>query len=59
MAITAGVDSEAINGLPVLRQLRRMGEEIGNDALEEFEALGRVLEVAFSVLTERNADHAG
>jgi V/A-type H+-transporting ATPase subunit A len=59
MAIAAGVDSETINRLPVLRQLRRMGEEINNDALDAFEALGKTLDVAFAALTDGSADHEG
>ena len=58
-AVAAGVDVAAINSLPVLRKLRRMGEEIDNDALEEFEALGKKMDIAFTVLTERGSDHAG
>ena len=45
--------------VPVLRQLRRMGEEIDNDALEEFETLGKSLDVAFAALTDGSADHEG
>jgi V/A-type H+-transporting ATPase subunit A len=59
VAVAAGIDSEAISGLPVLRQLRRMGEEIDNDALEEFEALGKTLDAAFAMLTNGSTDHAG
>ncbi len=59
MAIAAGVDSETINSLPVLRHLRRMGEEIDNDDPEAFEALGKTLDVAFATLTGGSAEHAG
>jgi len=58
-AVAAGVDIEAISSLPVLRQLRRMGEEIANDAQEQFEDLGKALENAFAALTDGSADHAG
>ena len=58
-AIAAGVDSETINSLPVLRHLRRMGEEIDNDDPEAFEALGKTLAVAFATLTGGSAEHAG
>jgi len=58
-AVAAGVDVAAINSLPVLRQLHRMGEEIDNDAPEEFEALGKKLDIAFAVLTDGSGDHAG
>ena len=40
-AVAAGVDVAAINSLPVLRQLRRMGEEIDNDALERVRGAGQ------------------
>ena len=59
MAIAGGVDSETINSLPVLRHLRRMGEEIDNDDPEAFEALGKTLDVAFATLTGGSAEHAG
>ena len=58
-AVAAGADVAVINSLPVLRKLRRMGEEIENDALEEFEALGKKMDIAFTLLTERGSDHAG
>jgi V/A-type H+-transporting ATPase subunit A len=59
MAIATGVDIEAIGSLPVLRQLRRMGEEIANDAPEQFEDLEKTLDNAFAALTDGSADHAG
>ena len=58
-AVAAGADVAAINSLPVLRKLRRMGEEIDNDALEEFEVLGKKMDIAFALLTEGGSDHAG
>ena len=58
-AVAAGVDVAVINGLPVLRQLRRMGEEIDNDAPEEFEALGKKLDIALALLTDGGSDDAG
>jgi hypothetical protein len=38
-ALAAGAPIAALEGLPVLRRLRRMAEEIGDDALSRFEAL--------------------
>jgi len=38
-ALAAGAPVTGIEGLPVLRRLRRMGEEIGDDALPRFEQL--------------------
>jgi V/A-type H+/Na+-transporting ATPase subunit A len=38
-ALAAGAPVAEIERLPVLRRLRRMGEEIGNDALPRFKAL--------------------
>jgi V/A-type H+-transporting ATPase subunit A len=59
VAVAAGVDPAAINSLPVLRQLRRMGEEIANDAPEQFEALGKTLDIAFAALRDGSTEHAG
>jgi V/A-type H+-transporting ATPase subunit A len=59
VAVAAGVDPAAINSLPVLRQLRRMGEEIANDAPEQFEALGKAVDIAFAALRDGSAEHAG
>ena len=54
-----GVDVAVISGLPVLRHLFRMGEEIANDEPEQFEVLGKALDTAFEKLTNGSADHAG
>ena len=54
-----GVDVAAINSLPVMRQLRRMGEEIDNNELERFEVLGKGLDRAFAALSNGRAEHAG
>jgi len=58
-AIKAGVDIDVISSLPVLRQLYRMGEEIANDAPEQFELLGKTLDSAFAKLSNGSVDHAG
>ncbi|TFG81505.1 MAG: ATPase, partial [Chromatiales bacterium] len=57
-AVASGVGIAAISQLPVLRQLRRMGEEVANDAPEGFEALGKLLGSAFDALSDGSADHA-
>jgi V/A-type H+-transporting ATPase subunit A len=43
-ALDRGATPEAIAALPVLRRLQRMGEEVGEDALEGFAALWPQLE---------------
>jgi V/A-type H+/Na+-transporting ATPase subunit A len=58
-AIANGMDVSTLSGLPVLRQLRRMGEEIDNDAPEAFDALGKALETSLAALTNGSRDHAG
>jgi V/A-type H+-transporting ATPase subunit A len=58
-AVTLKVSVEAINTLPVMRRLRRMGEEIGDDELDKFDELRHELEVECTRLTtqvERDAD---
>ncbi len=49
-ALAAGADVAAIEQLPVLRRVRRMGEEIGDDALEKFGALQNDFEAALADL---------
>ena len=46
---------DAINTLPVMRRLRRMGEEIGDDELEKFDELRQELEVECNRLTMQAA----
>jgi V/A-type H+-transporting ATPase subunit A len=57
-AVAQGITVEAINALPVTRQLRRMGEDIDEDEQpEKFDELRRDLEAAFTRLSrERAAD---
>lgn len=50
-AVDQGVSVAAVAALPVMRQLRRMGEDIGDDAPERFDALRQALEQAFTRLT--------
>ena len=54
-ALAAGVDVGAIEGLPVLRRLRRMGEEIGEDELDRFEALHGEIDRAIGELRGEEA----
>ncbi|HEY9198557.1 MAG TPA: V-type ATP synthase subunit A [Gammaproteobacteria bacterium] len=55
--VEQGVDLAAINDLPVLRRLQRMGEEISEQALDEFQTLSRQLETELGQL-EGSAEHA-
>jgi len=49
-ALGRGVALQAIADLPILRRLQRMGEEIGEDQLEKFGALGANIEAAMAGL---------
>ena len=51
-ALEAGVAPQDIASLPVLRQLKRMGEDIAEDDPAAFDRLGRDLERAFANLSE-------
>jgi V/A-type H+-transporting ATPase subunit A len=57
-AVAQRVSVEAIGQLPVMRELRRMGEDIGDDRLEQFEGLQRRLDAAIAELTRRSAADA-
>ena len=57
-ALAQRASVEAIGQLPVMRDLRRMGEDIGDDRLEQFEELQRRLDAAITELTRRNAADA-
>jgi V/A-type H+-transporting ATPase subunit A len=57
-AVTLNVSVEAINGLPVMRRLHRMGEEIGDDELDRFDALRQELEDECTRLTTQVARDA-
>lgn len=56
--VEQGVDLAALARLPVLRRLQRMGEEISEQALEEFQVLASQLETELGQL-ERTEAHAG
>jgi V/A-type H+-transporting ATPase subunit A len=52
-AIEQGTDIELINNLPLLRRLRRMSEDIGEDHLDQYDALRTELENAFATLVKK------
>jgi V/A-type H+-transporting ATPase subunit A len=56
-ALSRGVAPDAIAGLDVLRRLRRMGEEIDEDRLDEFSQLDTATETALAALGKA-APHA-
>ena len=58
-AVQQKVSVDAINALPVVRRLRRMGEEVGDDELEKVNELQQELEVEctrLSMQAGRDAD---
>jgi V/A-type H+-transporting ATPase subunit A len=57
-AVALKVRVEEINTLPVMRRLRRMGEEIGDDELDKFDELRHELEVECTRLTMQAARDA-
>jgi V/A-type H+-transporting ATPase subunit A len=57
-AVAQRVSVEAIGQLPVMRELRRMGEDIGDDRLEQFDELQRRLGNALAELMRRSAADA-
>jgi V/A-type H+-transporting ATPase subunit A len=57
-AVQRQVSIEAISALPLMRRLRRMSEEIGNDHVGEFDDLRRRLEAEFNELVQRTEAHA-
>jgi len=57
-ALERGAAPQAIAELEVLRRLRRMGEEIGEDRLPEFGALAMAIEVAMAGLGKAAPDAA-
>ncbi len=58
-AIEQKVAFELINTLPILRRLRRMNEDIGEQDMEQFEALRTDMENAFAALVKQVPGHAG
>ena len=59
-AVSADVPLDRVKELPLLRRLRRMGEEIGEDELDRFDGLNRDIDDAFDRLyQEEGAPDAG
>jgi V/A-type H+-transporting ATPase subunit A len=58
-AVTTHIRVEDIAALPVMRRLRRMGEEIGENELEKFDALRRELDDECSQLSRGATRNAG
>jgi V/A-type H+-transporting ATPase subunit A len=54
-AVAQRVSVEAISQLPVMRELRRMGEDIDDDRLEQFGELRQRLDAGVAKLTRRGA----
>lgn len=53
-AMGAGVPVEKIGSLHLLRRLKRLGEEIGDDELEKFEGIQKEIEDAFDELSGKS-----
>lgn len=58
-AVSAGVAVERIAGLSVTRRLQRMGEEIGEEEFERFDALDGLLEADFATLNAVSGGEGG
>jgi V/A-type H+-transporting ATPase subunit A len=58
-ALAQSVDMADIAALPVLRRLRRMSEEIGEQEIEGFDVLRRDMETELMQLARRSGDNAG
>jgi V/A-type H+-transporting ATPase subunit A len=58
-ALAQQVDMAEVAALPLLRRLRRMGEDIGDQQLDDFDALRREMEAAFLQLARAGAGDAG
>ena len=57
-AVDQGVSPAKVAALPVMRRVRRMGEEIDAAALDEFDRLRQKLEADFTGLTRSSQDDA-
>ena len=58
-ALAQQVDMARVAALPLLRRLRRMGEDIGDQQLDRFDALRRDMEAEFLQLARTGAGDAG
>ncbi len=50
-AVEAGIDPDQVAGLPVMRSLKRMGDDVRNDDLSGLETLSQQLEKTFAKLS--------
>ena len=57
-ALEQNVEIDNIANMPLLRRIRRMNEDIGEDQLEEFETLTNDMENAFAKLVKEVVHHA-
>jgi V/A-type H+-transporting ATPase subunit A len=57
--VAAGVDPDTLLTLPVVRRLQRMGEDIDNDSLEDFDSLTHALDDAMDALAPSMQDESG
>jgi V/A-type H+-transporting ATPase subunit A len=58
-AVKAGIEVEQLYRMKILRKLYRMGEDIHNDQLNEFDLLEESLEKEFTIITRKVMAHAG
>ncbi len=54
-AMESGVPIEEISAMHLLRKLKRLGEEIGDDEIERFEEVQREIDDAFDELLEKKS----
>jgi V/A-type H+-transporting ATPase subunit A len=57
-AVERDVSMTRVAAMPVIRRLRRMGEEIDADSLESFDRLRETLEAEFTALVRENPENA-
>ncbi len=50
-AVEAGIDPDQLVGLPIMRSLKRMGDDVRNDDLSKLETLSQQLEKTFAKLS--------
>lgn len=53
-AVAAGIDPDILPGLPVMRRLQRMGEDISNEQIQAFDTLSRELDETFDQLKQES-----
>jgi V/A-type H+-transporting ATPase subunit A len=57
-AVGRDISMAHVAGMPVMRRLRRMGEEIDDDNLDKFEQLRQALDAAFTALVKEKPEDA-